>query len=71
MAKKKTNWEDQFRAGITHSGKSLKEIAADSEIDDSQLSRFLRGERTITLPTAEKVAAVIGLELKAAKGRKQ
>ena len=28
-----------------------------------QLSRFMRGERTLTLPTAEKICRVLNLEL--------
>ena len=64
MAKKKIEWEIQFRVAIEQSGMSLKEIARKSDVDDSQLSRFLRGERTFTLPTAERIARVIGLELK-------
>ena len=63
MAKKKIEWEMQFRVAIEQSGMSLKEIARKSDVDDSQLSRFLRGERTFTLPTAERIARVIRLEL--------
>ena len=65
MAKRKNdNWEEFFRVAITKSGLSLKEIGDRSEVDTSQLSRFMREERGLSIKTAEKVANVVGLDLK-------
>ena len=58
-----TVWENLFRKAIKESGLSMYEIARRSGITAAQLSYFMRSERGITLPTAEKIAAVIGLEL--------
>ena len=43
---------------------ALAELAGG--LDSARLSRFMRNERTITLPAAAKLCAVLGLELKAA-----
>ncbi len=71
--KKFTKWEKQLKDAIEQSGMSLTEVAESSGVDYSQLWRFLQSEekitlrRTITLRTAEKLAAVVGLELKPKK----
>lgn len=61
---KKTEWEKILRDAIRESGLSLCGIARQTGITDAQLSRFMRGERGLTFTTAEKVAKVVGLELK-------
>lgn len=70
-AKTKTDWEETFRAAITETGWPLMEITRQSGIDHSQLSRFMRGERGLSITTAERVAAVVGLELKRVKRKSQ
>ena len=75
--KKLTKWERQLKDAIKSSGMTLVEIADCSGVDYSQLWRFIQSEetitlrRTITLRTAEKIAAVVGLELKAKKARRK
>lgn len=62
-----SSWEQQFRNAIEETGLSLAEIARRADIDHSQLSRFMRGERGLSITTAERVASVVGLELHRAK----
>ncbi len=42
---------------------SRYEISQESEVSEAVLSRFVNGERGITLETAAKVATVLGLSL--------
>jgi transcriptional regulator with XRE-family HTH domain len=49
---------------IRDSGLSVLEVARRAGITQGQLSRFMRDERTLTLPAAEKVCRVLGLELR-------
>ncbi|HZY87592.1 MAG TPA: helix-turn-helix transcriptional regulator [Gemmataceae bacterium] len=44
-------------------GMNLNELGLASGVAPPQLSRFMRGERTLTLPTVEKVCRVLNLEL--------
>ena len=64
MSKKTTDWQEVLRIAIRKSGMTLKDIATKAGVDHSQLSRFMRAERNITFPTAEKVGTLLGLELK-------
>ena len=48
---------------IRGSGLSLNEIARQSGVADSQLSRFMRGESALSLRTAEKLVAFFRLKL--------
>jgi len=54
---------------IRDSGLSLNELAKRSGVDDSQLSRFLRGERDISLSATEKLVQFFGLKLVKSKGK--
>jgi plasmid maintenance system antidote protein VapI len=53
-----------LQKAIRDSGLSLNALAEQAEVDDGQLSRFMRDDRTLSLPVAAKVCAVLGLELK-------
>jgi transcriptional regulator with XRE-family HTH domain len=53
----------QVRQAIQDSPLSLLELGQRSGVNQSQLSRFLRGERGLTLAAAAKVCEVLGLEL--------
>ena len=59
-----------MREAIEKSGMTLLEIAARTGVSQSQLSRFTRGERNITFPTAEKIGKLLGLELVRKRGKK-
>lgn len=63
MKTNKPDWESIVRRAVEDSGLSRYKIAIESGITQSQLSYFMSGQRTITLPTAEKIAHIVGLEL--------
>jgi len=66
MAKRKKtphSLSDQLRELIAGAGPSTYELARDAGVDRSVLSRFLTGKRTITLETADRLAAVLKLRL--------
>src|ERR1700722_11300828 len=54
---------DVLKQAIRECGLSLSEIARRSGVDHPRLSRFLRDERTLTLPAAAKVCAVVGVRV--------
>jgi len=56
--------EEQLREAIIDSGLSQSRLAELSGISQTQISRFIRNERTLTLESASKIAEVLELELK-------
>ncbi len=63
MGRRNTTISQVLRKAITKSGESLADLQRATGISDAVLSRFVRGERTLTLPTADKLARHLGLEL--------
>jgi plasmid maintenance system antidote protein VapI len=66
MARRKkapTSLSDQLRELIAGAGPSTYELARDTGVDRSVLSRFLPAKRTITLETAERLAVVFKLRI--------
>lgn len=59
----KRNIIDQLRKAIAESGESQLAIANAVDIDQGNLNRFVRGERSITLETAAKLCEYLKLEL--------
>ncbi len=55
--------DEQLRAALAESKLSAYALAKESGVDAAVLSRFLSGERDITLGTAAKLAHVLGLTL--------
>jgi transcriptional regulator with XRE-family HTH domain len=53
----------QLQDAIRASGLSLHELGRRTGVSEGQLSRFLRGDRTMTLPAAAKVCRYFGLIL--------
>src|SRR5262245_31532013 len=53
----------QIREAIRNSGRSLNELAKQCGVSQPQLSRFLLGQRTLTLPAAARVCEALGLRL--------
>jgi ribosome-binding protein aMBF1 (putative translation factor) len=49
---------------IARTQQSLNSLAREADIDDGLLSRFWRGQRGLTLETADKLAKTLGLELR-------
>ncbi len=58
---------EQLRIAIRDSGLSLNQLGIQSGVSAGQLSRFMRGERVLTLPAAEKIVTALGLRLMPAK----
>lgn len=54
---------DQLRQAIAGSGTSLNQLAKLTGVHQAQLSRFLRKERSLTLPAVCRLCAHLGLSL--------
>ncbi len=48
---------------ILESGLSLNQLGKQTGVSQGQLSRFLRGDRTLTLPAVDKICRYFGLKL--------
>jgi transcriptional regulator with XRE-family HTH domain len=59
----------QLKEKIQQSGRSLNQLGIASGVDVSMLSRFMRGERNLSLQAAEKVCDALGLALAEARRR--
>ena len=55
--------EKQLKQAIGRSQMSRYRIAKESGLTESQLSYFVSGKRTLTLPAAARLAEVLNLEL--------
>jgi plasmid maintenance system antidote protein VapI len=55
--------EMQLKKAIEESGISRYRLAIESGLTESQLSYFVNGKRSLSLPAAAKLAKVLGLEL--------
>jgi hypothetical protein len=53
----------QLREAVQASGRSLTQLGKACKVDPGQLSRFMRGERLLSLPAAAKVAEFLQLKL--------
>ena len=62
-AEKDMGMSDVVRQAITASGLSLGELGRQAGISTGQLSRFVRGERSLTLESADKLAKVLKLRM--------
>lgn len=58
---------EQLKQAIRDSGLSLSELGQQSAVSHTVLSRFMRNERTLTLPLAAKVSRALGLQLQGGK----
>jgi len=57
------NIEQKLREAILKSKMSRYKISHLSGVGEAQLSLFVNGKRTLTLPVAAKIAEVLGFEL--------
>jgi plasmid maintenance system antidote protein VapI len=64
MSKRKKTVAEILLKAIQDSGKPVAVIAREAGIVQPVLHRFVTGERTITLATAEKLMAYFGFELR-------
>lgn len=55
---------DQLRKAIQSSGKPVSTVASDAGVPQPVLHRFVRGERDLTMRTAQKLADYFQLELR-------
>ena len=58
-----SNISDAIYEAVSNSDESLRKICRGAGIDASQLSRFLNGERRLTIETMEKLAEYLDLEI--------
>jgi len=54
---------EQLRDALSKSELTGYSLGKSAGVDAGQISRFISGERDLTLSTAAKLAAVLGLEL--------
>jgi hypothetical protein len=59
-----TNVIRQLQDAIRQSGRSLRDLARETDVGADRLSRFMRGQRSLTLPGVAKLCDVLGLELR-------
>lgn len=64
MSAKLLNLEEQLRTAIQESGLTPTALARVTGVDQAVLSRFVNGDRGVTLNTAARVAAHLGLALR-------
>jgi hypothetical protein len=60
---------DTLRTAIARSGLSLLKLQHETGVHRGSLSRFIRGERSLRLDVADKLAAYFHLELRRHSGR--
>ena len=58
---------DTLRQAIKRSGKTRYRVAKDAGLHPSVILRFVSGERSLTLDTADGVVKALGLELRPAR----
>ena len=56
---------------IIDSGYTQNQLSELSGVHRAQINRFVKGERTLTLESAERIAEVLELELKPKKKRRK
>ncbi|MFH1419292.1 MAG: hypothetical protein ABII12_13535 [Planctomycetota bacterium] len=61
----KLGWNDRIRRAVRDSGLSLYRVAADSGLSVGPVQRFMQGAHGLTVDSAERIARVVGLELRA------
>jgi transcriptional regulator with XRE-family HTH domain len=68
MAKRKSEegLTGQLRKAIQESGQSLNQLSKTCGVHNTQLSRFMRGERDITLAAATRICEALRLRLTSA-----
>jgi len=66
MSKQKgrTTMAEALKKAMTKSGKTVAAVAREAGIAQPVLHRFVKGERDLTLRTANKLAVYFGLELR-------
>jgi len=60
---------DQLRAAVAGCGRTLGQITRDTGIDKSALSRFVNGERGVSMEALDQLGEYLGLRIVAVKPR--
>jgi hypothetical protein len=72
MRKKTTErLTDQLRQAVADSGRTLGEFSRDTGIDKSALSRFVNGERGLSMEGLDAIGKYLGLRIVADKPSKK
>ena len=70
MAKSQDSWEDAIRGACKAYDGTIYALAKASSVDEGQLRRFVAGQQSIGIVTAEKLCRVLGIELTMPKKRR-
>jgi plasmid maintenance system antidote protein VapI len=65
------SWEELIREACRAWPESLYALAKKSGVDEGQLRRFVGGQQSIGIATAEKIGQVLGFKLTQGRRRKQ
>ncbi len=65
-----TSWADLLRSAVRSSGRTTYAIAQESGVPVQTVDRFLAGAEP-KLGTAERIARIVGLDLRPSRKRKQ
>ena len=71
MSKSKPNLENTLRDALKNSGLSTYKLEDLTGVPQAVIYRFISGQRSITLPTASRIAEAMGLELTPKKRQKK
>jgi len=63
------NVTEAIRAAIRADGRSLHKLGADTGVSKGVLSRFMRGERAITVTLADRIIRGLGLDCRLVRRR--
>lgn len=58
---------ETIRKTMTQDGRTVYRLSLDSGVSQGVLGRFLRGNRDVTLETADKICKALGLSLQPVK----
>ena len=61
---------DQLRQIVANSGKTLGQITRDTDINKSALSRFVNGERGVSMEVLDTLGEYLGLQIVSSKPSK-
>lgn len=71
MAKKRLTFSDELRGAVDGCGLSRYRLSKKLEIAESTLSRFISGERGLTMNCLDRLAALLDLHVVAGKQPKK
>jgi hypothetical protein len=67
----RVKFSDQVRAAVEASGRSRYSICKEIELAQSNLSRFMSGEKGLSMDALDRLGILLGLELRRRKGAKR